>query len=458
MRVIISGAGQVGYGIAERLSQEGIEVTVIDSNAELVQRVRDTLDARGIHGHGSHPEILAQAGAREADMLIAVTQVDEVNMTACQVAHSIFDVPIRIARIRAQNYLRSEFSNLFARDHLPIDVIISPEVEVGELILQRMAYPGASDIVSFDDDQVLVLSVPVAEDCAIIDTPLHQLTELFPNLQAMVMGVIRDGEMTALKSGDFMMAGDEAIVSVAKDQVNRVLAMFGRKEELPDKVVIAGAGNVGQYVARRLEESRDGVSVRLIETNRVKAQQAAENLEKSIVVYGSTLNDEIMREVGIEQCQMFLGLTNDDETNILSCVLASEMGGATTIALVNQAQYPRFARRLNVDAFLNPRAATVSKILRHVRRGRIRGVYSLYNGAAELLEAEALETSPLVGKPLKEFKFGEGVRIGAIIRGGEVHMPNGDTRIEAGDLVIVFALAKSVRKVEQMFRVSIDFF
>ncbi len=163
MRVIISGAGQVGYGIAERLSQEGIEVTVIDSNAELVQRVRDTLDARGIHGHGSHPEILAQAGAREADMLIAVTQVDEVNMTACQVAHSIFNVPIRIARIRAQNYLRSEFSNLFARDHLPIDVIISPEVEVGELILQRMAYPGASDIVSFDDDQVLVLSVPVAE-------------------------------------------------------------------------------------------------------------------------------------------------------------------------------------------------------------------------------------------------------------------------------------------------------
>lgn len=234
--------------------------------------------------------------------------------------------------------------------------------------------------------------------------------------------------------------------------------MFGRKEELPDKIVIAGAGNVGQYVARRLEESRDGISVRLIETNRDKAQQAAERLEKSIVVYGSTLNDEIMREVGIEQCQMFLGLTNDDETNILSCVLASELGGATTIALVNQAQYPRFARRLNVDAFLNPRAATVSKILRHVRRGRIRGVYSLYNGAAELLEAEALETSPLVGKPLKEFKFGEGVRIGAIIRGGEVQMPNGDTRIEAGDLVIVFALAKSVRKVEQMFRVSIDFF
>ncbi len=458
MRVIISGAGQVGYGIAEKLSMEGIEVTIIDNDADLVQRVRDTLDARGVHGHGSHPDVLAMAGARDADMLIAVTQVDEVNMTACQVAHSIFEVPVRIARIRAQTYLNPEWQNLFARDHLPIDVIISPEVEIGDLILDRLAYPGANEIVSFDDDQVAVLVIEVREDCAVVNTPLKQLTDLFPNLQATVLGVRREGEAMALGSSEQIIAGDEAVVAVPRDQVERILALFGREEVPPRKVVIGGAGNVGRYVAGKLESSESGVMVKLIESDRRVAQIAAEAMKNSIVVFGDALHEELLREVDIGDADMFLGLTNDDETNILSCVLASELGCKANFALVNQAQYPRFARRLGVDSFINPRSVTVSKILRHVRRGRIRGVYSLFDGAAELLEAEALETSTLVGKPLKEVEFGKGVRIGAVIRSNEVIMPTGSTRIEAGDLVIVFAVAAQVRQVEQMFRVSIDFF
>ncbi|WP_029039929.1 Trk system potassium transporter TrkA [Cucumibacter marinus] len=458
MRVIISGAGQVGYGIAERLSIEGNEVTVIDNNPELVQRIRDTLDARGIHGHGSHPDILAQAGARDADMLIAVTQVDEVNMTACQVGHSIFNIPTRIARIRAQSYLQSEWSNLFARDHLPIDVIISPEVEVGDIILQRIAYPGASDIITFEDERVVVLAIDVKEDCAVIDTPLNQLTDLFPNLNATVMGVRRDGKLLALHSRDQILPGDEAYVAVSRDQVHRTLALFGRDEPSPSRIVIGGAGNIGRYVASKLEASGQGVSIRLIEASREHAQAAAETMSNSIVVYGDALAEDIMREVDVRDAHMFLGLTNDDETNILSSVLASELGCPSTIALVNQTQYPRFARRLGVDAFINPRAVTVSKILRHVRRGRIRGVYTLHNGAAEIIEAEALETSPLVGRPLRDFEFGAGVRVGAIIRGREVLLPSGDVRVEAGDFVIVFAVASAVRQVEQMFRVSIDFF
>ncbi len=458
MRVIISGAGQVGYGIAEKLSMEGIEVTIIDSDADLVQRVRDTLDARAVHGHGSHPDVLALAGARDADMLIAVTQVDEVNMTACQVAHSIFEVPVRIARIRAQTYLNPEWQNLFARDHLPIDVIISPEVEIGDLILERLAYPGANEIVSFDDDEVVVLVIEVGEDCAVVNTPLKQLTDLFPNLQATVMGVRREGEAMALGSGEQIVAGDEAVVAVPRDQVERVLALFGREEVPPKKIVIGGAGNVGRYVASKLENSESGAVVKLIENDRRVAQIAAETMKNSVVVFGDALHEDLLREVDIGDADMFLGLTNDDETNILSCVLASELGCKANFALVNQAQYPRFARRLGVDSFINPRSVTVSKILRHVRRGRIRGVYSLFDGAAELLEAEALETSTLVGKPLKEVEFGKGVRIGAVVRGKEVIMPTGSTRIEAGDFVIVFAVAAQVRQVEQMFRVSIDFF
>jgi len=458
MRVIVSGAGQVGYGIAEKLSADGIEVTVIDSNPDLVQRVRDNLDARGVHGHGSHPDVLAQAGAADADMLIAVTQVDEVNMTACQVAHSIFTVPIRIARIRAQGYLSTQWSNLFARDHLPIDVIISPEVEVGELILQRLAYPGASEIVTFDDEKVMVLVVDVREDCAVVDTPLRHLTELFHNLQATVMGVRRNGESLVLHSRQNLITGDQAVVAAPRNQVARLLGLFGRDEPPPTKIVIAGAGNIGRYVARKLELSDPGVSVRLIENNRTMAQIAAEEVERAIVVFGDALQEDILREVDIRDSEMFLGLTNDDETNILSSVLASELGCKANFALVNQPQYPRFARRLGVDSFINPRSVTVSKILRHVRRGRIRGVYTLFDGSAELIEAEALETSPLVGKPLRETDISEGIRIGAIIRGDEIIMPTGDCRIEAGDLVIVMALGESVRKVEQLFRVSIDFF
>lgn len=458
MRVIVSGAGQVGYGIAEKLSVEGIEVTVIDSDHALVQRVRDNLDARGVHGHGSHPDILAQAGAADADMLIAVTQVDEVNMIACQVAHSIFNVPVRIARIRAQGYLSTEWSNLFARDHLPIDVIISPEIEVGELILQRLAYPGASEIVTFEDEKVMVLAIDVQEDCAVIDTPLRHLTELFRNLQATVMGVRRDGEVLVLRSRESLIPGDQAIVAVPQEQVSRLLGLFNRDEQPPTKIVIAGAGNIGRYVARRLEQTDPSVSIRLIETNRAIAQVAAETMERSIVVFGDALQEDILQEVDVRDAEMFLGLTNDDETNILSCVLASELGCKANFALVNQPQYPRFARRLGVDSFINPRSVTVSKILRHVRRGRIRGVYSLFDGSAELIEAEALETSPLVGKPLRELDIADGIRIGAIIRGDKIIMPTGDCRIEAGDLVIVMALAERVRKVEQMFRVSIDFF
>ncbi len=458
MRVIISGAGQVGYGIAEKLSLEGNEVTVIDSNGDLVQRVRDTLDARGVHGHGSHPDVLAQAGARDADMLIAVTQVDEVNMTACQVAHSIFEVPTRIARIRAQTYLNPEWQNLFARDHLPIDVIISPEVEVGQLILERMAFPGADEIISFEDNEVVVLVIEISEDCAVVNTPLKHLTDLFPNLQATVLGVQRNGEIIVIASGEELHVGDHAVVAVSRDQVERVLALFGREDPSPGRVVIAGGGNVGRYVAQRLEGGERNVSVRLIENNRKVAQIAAETIKESIVVFGDALNEEILREVDISDADMFLGLTNDDETNILASVLSSELGCKANFALVNQVHYSRFAHRLGVDAFINPRSITVSKILRHVRRGRIRGVYSLFNGVAELLEAEALETSTLVGKPLKEVDFGDGVRIGSIIRGGRVIMPTGDTRVEAGDLVIVFALASRVRQVEQMFRVSIDYF
>lgn len=458
MRIIISGAGQVGYGIAERLSLEGNDITVIDRSAELVTKIRETLDARGVVGHGAHPDILDKAGAVDADMFIAVTQIDEVNMIGCQVAHSLFSIPTRVARIRSQPYLSSHWQDLFSRHHLPIDVIISPEIEVGELIMRRLAAPGAVDIVPFADGLVTFLTIELVADSAIIDTPMRQLTELFPNLDATVVGFIRNSKVTIARSDDAFMADDIAIVVVPTDHVERTLGIFDRPNTPPDRIVIAGAGNIGSYLANNLSNLPGAPRVKIIDFNKNVAQDAAEHLTDAVVVHGDALKADILKEVDVIAADLFIALTDDDETNILSSIMAKDMGCKANLALVNQPQYERFSRRLGIDSYVNPRSVTVSKILQHVRRGRVRGVYSLHDGAAELMEAEALETSPMVGKQLREIDFLDGMRVGAIVRENKVIMPQGETVVEAGDAVLLFAIADHRKDVETLFRVSLDFF
>jgi trk system potassium uptake protein TrkA len=458
MRVIICGAGLVGYGIAERLAAENNDVTIIDTSDSRIQSVRDSLDVKGVVGHGAHPDILATAGAADADMIIAATLFDEVNMVACQVAHSLFDVPTKIARVRDQSYLDKQRGNLFARDHLPIDVIISPELEVGEMILRRLALPGAAETVLFGDGEAILIGIECREDCPVIDTPLSQLTELFPDLGAVVVAIVRDGKLFVPRSSDNMLAGDLSYVIAQHDQVRRTLSIFGHDEQEVRRVIIAGGGNIGRYVARRMEELRPNTRVMVIESNRDQAISIAEDLKKSVVLHGDVLDAEILREADVASADTVVALTNNDEVNILGCVIAKQQGGASTMALVNNPTYPAFANSLNIDAYINPRSVTISKILQHVRRGRIRGVYTLHQGAGEVIEAEALETSPMVGKTLRELDMPDGIRIGLVIRTGESFPPSGDTIVQAGDRVILFARSDSVNLVEQLFRVSLEFF
>lgn len=458
MRVVICGAGQVGYGLAERLAAEQNDVSVIDISPQRVQAVRDSLDVRGIVGHGSHPEVLAQAGAEGADMLIAVTLFDEVNMVACQVAHSLFSVPTKIARIRAHGYREQHWSDLFSHDHLPIDVIIAPEVEVGEMVLRRLQLPGAVDIVRFADDKVVVVGVECLEDCPVVDTPLSQLTELFPDLHAVVVGIFRAGDMIVPHSEDFMLAGDLVYVVVGRDQVWRTLNVFGHEEPEASRVIIAGGGNIGLYVAQALEARNARTRAKVIEPLRERAMIIADQLKRTVILHGSALDRDILREADIEDTDTLVALTNEDEINLLSCVMAKRLGVKRTMALVNDPTFAVLTPGLGIDAVVNPRAVTVSKVLQHVRRGRIRSVYSIQNGEAEVLEAEALETSPLVGRPLRDLDLPEGIRIGAIYRDKQVLMPNGSLVIQANDRVILYAAAERVRQVEQMFRVSLEFF
>lgn len=458
MRVVICGAGQVGYGIAEKLASEQNDVSVIDSSPRLINAIRDTLDVRGFVGHGAHPDVLAQAGADQADMLIAVTLYDEVNMVACQVAHSLFSVPTKVARVRAQSYLTPQWSDLFSRDNMPIDVIISPEIEVGEMVMRRLALPGAVETIRFADDQVVVVGVICREDCPVVNTPLRQLTELFPDLGAVVTGVFRGNHLFVPKSSDSLLVGDLVYVTARRDRVRRTLAIFGHEEPEANRVVIAGGGNIGLYVARTLEQRQSAAKVKIIEHSRERAVSVADTLKRAVILHGSALDQKLLLEADIQDADTLIALTNEDEVNILSCVMAKKLGCKRNLSLLNNPSYPAFAHALGIDAFVNPRQVTISKILQHVRRGRIRGVHALQNGAAEVIEAEALETSPLVGRPLRDIDLPDGIRVGAIFRDGEVITPDGSTIIRAHDRAVLFAIAERVRQVEQMFRVSLEFF
>jgi trk system potassium uptake protein TrkA len=458
MRVVICGGGQVGYGIAERLAAEQNDVSVIDTSPQRIQIIRDSIDVRGLVGNGAHPDVLAQAGAEGADMLIAVTLHDEVNMVACQAAHSLFNVPTKIARIRSRSYRDPAWSDLFSGDHLPIDLIISPEVEVGEMIVRRLQLPGAVDIVRFADDRIIVVGVECLEDCPVVDTPLDQLTELFPDLKAVVVGIFREGRMIVPHSEDSMLAGDLVYVVASHDQVRRALSVFGHEEKEATRVVIAGGGNVGFYVAHALEERNAKTRAKVIEPSKERATIIADQLKRTLVLQGSALDREILREADIEEDDTLVAVTNEDQINLLSCVMAKRLGVRSTMALVNSPVFGGLTESLDIDAVVNPRAVTVSKILQYVRRGRIRAVYSIQNGEAEVLEAEALNTSPLVGKPLRELELPDGIRIGAIYRNGTVLMPSGGLVIQTKDRVIIYAASERVRQVEQMFRVSLEFF
>ncbi|MDA5555948.1 Trk system potassium transporter TrkA [Shimia sp. MMG029] len=458
MKVIICGAGQVGWQIARHLSGENNDVTVVDNNPELVRRATDTLDVQGIAGFASYPDVLDRAGARDADMLIAATYSDEVNMVTCQVAHSVFAVPRKIARLRSQSYLDVLYSDLYRRDHMPIDVVISPELEVADAALKRLTAPSAFDTETFLDGKVQMLGLLLEEDCPVVNTPLRQLTDLFSTLSAVVVGVRRHGTLFAPEPGDQLFVGDEVYVFTFVEDVSRTMEVFGKVQKKQERAVIVGGGNVGLMVAQRLEKSAHRIRTKIIERDRKVAERAAETLERTIVLNGDGMDATLLAEAGVDRADAILAVTDDDKTNMLASVRSKSAGCPLAIALINDPTLAPLMPPLGIDAFINPRATTVSSILRHIRHGRVREVYSVGDTEAEIIEAEVLSTSPIAGQMVRDVDFPEGVLIGAIRKGKEVVKPKGSTRIDEGDVIALFALSADVPRVEQLLQVSIDFF
>ncbi|SDD26878.1 trk system potassium uptake protein TrkA [Paracoccus isoporae] len=458
MKIIICGAGQVGWQIARHLSGERNDVTVIDNNGELVRRATEALDVQGVEGFASHPDVLDRAGARDADLLIAATYSDEVNMVTCQVAHSVFRVPRKIARLRSSAYLDAIYSDLYRTDHLPIDVVISPEREVAQAALSRLRAPQTFEAEDFLDGRVRLLGLVLDEDCPALNTPLRQLNDLFSSLRAIVVGVRRDGRLFAPESNDQLFAGDQIYVFTDREDVERTLEIFGKETTRPERVIIIGGGNVGLTVAKTLETGRNRVRTKIIEHNRDRAEFAADALERTIVLHGDGLSSELLEEAAVGKADAVLTLTHDDKVNILAAVRAKLAGAKLVVSLVNDPTLVPLMGPLDIDAYINPRSTTVSTILRHVRHGRVRDIYSIGDAEAEVIEAQVLPTSSMSGRTIRDIDLPEGALIGMVMKQDRIVKPNPDTRIEEGDIVCIFALTDDVPEVERLLQVAIDFF
>lgn len=459
MKIIVCGAGQVGTSIAKQLASEGNDVTVIDQDQESIQRIGDTLDVKAYWGFASHPTVLEAVGASGADMVIAVTLSDEVNMIACQVAHSLFDVPTKIARIRHENYLNPAWKHLYRHDHLPIDVIISPEMEVAKAIIHRLHVPGAVDTIPFANGVIKVIGVRCRLDCPMVNMSLKKIQKKFQDLCVSILGVVRDKKFIITAEDVDLLENDEIYFVCAHRDIPRAMELFGHEEKEARRIVIVGGGNVGLYLAQMLEQDRNDLRVKLIELDSMRAEFVAERVNHTTVINGDALEKEILEEANIMATETVIAVTNEDEVNILSSLLAKRFGCQRTVTLINNAtSYSQLVSSLGVDVVVNPRETTVSSILQHVRRGRVLSVYSICEGAVEIMEAEAVEASPMVGKSIADLGLPYGIAIGSIMRDEEVIIPKNDTVIVGGDRIIILCKASMVKKVEKIFSVRFEFF
>ena len=458
MRVIICGAGQVGFSIASYLSREDNDVTVIDTQADMIARVNETLDANGIVGHASNPDVLDLAGASDADLIIAVTHSDEINMVACQVAHSLFNVPKKIARIRSQSYLNPAWLNLFSRNHLPIDVIISPEREIAEAIYDRLKVPGTTNVIGLAEDKVHMAGVICGENCPIVNTPLRQIVNLFPNLTLQVGAIIRNNRPVFPGPDDQMLVGDEVYFFTDTKHLKRALAAFGHEEQEARNVTVLGGGNIGLYLTRLLHKEHSQVRIKVIESDLARAIKLSESLPGISVLHGNGLDTKMLESADIASTEAMVTVTNNDETNIIASLLSKRLGCGRTISLVNNTGFLTLINMMEIDALVSPRAITVSSIMQHIRRGRIKALHSLREGFAEVIEAEVSETSGIANQAIGSIRLPKDVIFGAVVRGDEVIMPRHDLIIRPGDHVIILSAQEQARKVEKIFLVHVDLF
>ena len=462
MKIIICGAGKVGSSIAKHLVTNNNDVTVIDQSSHLIDNINEKLDINTIIGSASNPSILKKAGADEADMIIAVTLQDEINMVACQMAHTFFKIPRKIARLRSEDFLNPIWRDLYNADNMPIDLIISPELEVAKSIERQLKAPGAFDVVPFLDDEIELLSLVIEESCPLIDTNLISIHDLFQdninvekNLRASILGINRDEKLFIPKKEDKLNKGDHVYILTDKNHVARTLSAFGLNEKPISKIIIVGGGNIGFNLAKNIEESFESARIKIIEKNKERAEFIANELNNSIIINGDALDEDVLSEANLEEIETVLALTNDDEDNLMISVLVEKFSkNKKTMALTNKSNYSLLQSSLKIDDLIDPRMSTVSSILKHVHKGTIESAYSILDGEYEVIEAEIIETSELINKELKNSNLPDEIRIGAILRGDDIIIPRSNFIFQKDDKVVFLARNDQIQLVENIFRIS----
>ncbi|PCJ99705.1 MAG: Trk system potassium transporter TrkA [Zetaproteobacteria bacterium] len=458
MRVIICGADLVGSSIAAYLSKEDNDVTVIDPDSNVLAQLHSFMDVNTVAGHASDPDVLNAAGANDCDLIIAVTENDEINMIACQIGHSLFGIPKKIARIRRQAYLDPSWSNLFSRAHMPIDVIISPETLVAQNIVQKLAIPGTTTALRLADGKAYLIGVVCMEDCPVLHTQLCQLDKLFPDLSFSIVSISRGTKNIIPDEDDMLEVGDEAYIVVDSKHLRRIMAAFGHLEKEARRIIISGGGNIGLSLIKKLQEEVSGLQLKVIEHNEERAQYLSEQLENIIILNGNTLERDIMEEASVSTAETYIALMNDDESNILGSLLAKQYGCQRVVTLVNNHAYYPLVGPLGIDALVSPKSIIVANIMQHVRRGRIKGIHNIRDGEFELMEIEISDSSRIANKNIQDLELPSGVVIGAIIRDGEVIIPKYNLDILPKDHIIILASSEKARLVENMLCVRVDLF
>jgi trk system potassium uptake protein TrkA len=461
MNIIICGAGRVGFTIAKQLSDQGHSITVIDQSSEDIQKIDESLDVKAIVGKATYPSILEKANASEADMIIAVTRNDEINMVICQIAFSIFNIPKKIARIRSQDYLNPKFTTVYNKENLPIDVIISPELEIAKSIQRKLEAPGALDSVPFAENKIRLLEILINDNCNLINIKLNELTKKYPNLDANIIGVIRGEKFLIPKKNDEIQKDDKIYVIINSSQMSQTLEAFGHNEKVSKKILIVGGGNIGFNLAKNLEESLDAARVKIVEKDKDRSEFLANELNNTIIINGDALDEEVLIEANLEEAETVLALTNDDEDNLMVSVLVEKFAkddkkidDKRTMALINKPNYSLLQNSLKIDDLIDPRMNTVSSILKHIHKGTIETAYTILNGEYEVIEAEIIETSELINKELKNSNLPEEIRIGAVLRDNKVIIPRSNFVFQKDDRVVFLAKKDSISVVENIFRIS----
>lgn len=457
MKIIILGAGQVGSSLAEHLAFEQNDITIVDVDSDRLRELQDRLDIGVVTGQASHPDVLQRAGADDADMLVAVTNSDEINMVACQVAYSLFRTPTKISRIRALPYL--EQSNLFCNDALPIDVIISPEMLVTQYIKRLIEYPGALQVLDFAGGKVQLVAVRAYYGGPIVGNQLSSIRKHMPNIDTRVAAIFRRDHAIMPKADTVVEADDEVFFIASRDHIMPVMSELRRLDSPYRRILIAGGGNIGERLAEAIE---DTYQVKVIEQSYARCRKLSESLRRSIVLNGNASDRELLMAEGIEDIDVFCALTSDDEANIMSSMLAKRLGAKKVITLIANPAYVDLVQGGEIDIAISPQQITMGSLLTHVRRGDVSNVHSLRRGAAEALEVIAhgdAKSSKVVGKRLDEIERVEGSTIGAIVRGDEVLIAHRYLVVEPEDHLIVFLTDKSkIKQVERMFQVGFTFF